>query len=141
MYAVIISAHNKYASGVYSGLKLICGDMENVAVVDYLENQSPEDLDQNLKSAYQRLEKYDRKIFITDLLGGTPFLRSVLNFGKQSNVRILTGLNFPLLYTAAITDTGDFDADIKTVLDAGREGITVYTKIEEKEDTISDDGI
>ncbi|MBS6062716.1 PTS sugar transporter subunit IIA [Criibacterium bergeronii] len=130
MYGVILTAHSEYSKGVYSGLKLVIGEMDNIRVVDYLESQSYEDLDKNLKATYDELsKKYEKIIFITDLLGGTPFSRSVLNFGANKFVRVLTGMNFPLVYSALIKeDTEDMDADVKSIIDDGQNGITFYQK-------------
>lgn len=142
MYGVIVTAHSKYASGVYSGIKLVAGEMENVRVVDYLENQSYEDLDANLKQAFDELKDYKKKIFITDLVGGTPFSRSVLNFGSNEDVRVLSGLNFALIYTAMTTEEGeDIDVDVKDIIEQGKAGITAYIPVNKKQETDDGDGI
>lgn len=139
MYGVIVTAHSNYATGVYSGIKLVAGDMENVKVVDYLENQSYEDLDTNLKIAFDELKDYKKKIFITDLVGGTPFSRSVLNFGSNDDVRVLSGLNFALIYTAmTMEDSENMDEDIKQIIEQGKAGITVYMPVNKKQDDDSD---
>lgn len=141
MYGVIITAHNQYASGVYSGLKLVCGGMENIAVVDFPESCGTEELDKKLSEAYESLSKYPNILFIADLLGGTPFNRSVMHYGDRKNVRVLAGLNFPLLYTAVITpDSGDMDRDVKSMIEAGREGIAMYSP-QEKQESVSEEGI
>lgn len=139
MYGVIVTAHSNYATGVYSGIKLVAGDMENVKVVDYLENQSYEDLDTNLKIAFDELKDYKKKIFITDLVGGTPFSRSVLNFGSNDDVRVLSGLNFALIYTAmTMEDSENMDEDIKQIIEQGKAGITAYMPVSKKQDDDSD---
>ena len=135
MYGVIVTAHSNYASGVYSGIKLVAGDMENVKVVDYLENQSYEDLDANLKKAFDELKDYKKKIFITDLVGGTPFSRSAFNFGLNEDVRVLSGLNFALIYTAMTMDDGEnMDEDIKQIIKQGKAGITAYIPTNKKQE-------
>lgn len=35
MNGVILTAHGNFPSGLYSGLKLIAGEMDNVKVVDF----------------------------------------------------------------------------------------------------------
>lgn len=127
MYGVIIAAHGTYSTGIYSGLKLVCGEIENLKVVDYLENQTYEQLDANLKKAYEECNAYEGVIFIADLLGGIPFSRRALNFGHIENVRVLAGLNFSMLYSAVVIEpSGDMDEDIENILNMGRAGITVY---------------
>lgn len=142
MYGVILTAHSEYPAGVYSALKLVCGDMENLKVVNYLEGQNYEQLEENLEKAYNELSSYEKIIFLTDLLGGTPFSRSVLKYGNNDNVRVLSGLNFPLLYAASTIEcSDDMDKDIEDIIEAGRTGITVYKKEIKVEDENLEDGI
>lgn len=142
MYGVIASAHGVCASGVNSGLELVCGAMENIVVVDFIEGDSAEDLDQALQKAYESLSDYKKKIFITDLMGGTPFNRAVLNFSNNPNVRVLSGLNFPLLYHASIIEASDnMDADMEEIIKEAREGMEMYRTPVIQEQDIEEDGI
>lgn len=141
MYGIIASAHGRCASGVYSGLELVCGAMDQIKIVDFLQEYSAEDLDQKLSAAFDELKDFEKKIILTDLAGGTPFNRAVLLFAKDKNVRVLSGLNFPLLYNAATLEAGaDFDADIEEILQEGKDGITCYKEVERVE-VVEDDGI
>lgn len=142
MYGVILTAHSEYPTGVYSALKLVCGDMENVKVVNYLEGQNYEQLEENIEKAYNELSGYEKIIFLTDLLGGTPFSRSVLKYGNNNNVRVLSGLNFSLLYSASTIEcSDDMDKDIEEIIEAGRTGITVYEKSVSEQQESEEDGI
>lgn len=127
MYGIVATAHGNCASGVYSGLKLVCGEMKNIRVVDFIEGDSAEDLEKKLHSAFDDLKNYDNILFIADLLGGTPFTRSVMNFGDNPNVRVLCGLSLPLLYTASITEDEDIDKGVNDILDEARGGTCCYT--------------
>ncbi|MBS9775913.1 MAG: hypothetical protein KGV57_02355 [Fusobacterium sp.] len=143
MYGIIAAAHGNCASGVYSGLKLVCGEMKNIKVVDFVEGNSAEDLEIKLKKAFDELraDDYEKILFITDLLGGTPFTRSVMNFGEDLNVRVLSGLSLPLLYTASIADDEDIEEGVKNILDEAREGTTCYSSQATEDTDSEDDGI
>ncbi len=143
MYGIIATAHGNCASGVYSGLKLVCGEMKNIKVVDFVEGNSAEDLEIKLKKAFEELkaDDYEKILFITDLLGGTPFSRSVMNYGGNPNVRVLSGLSLPLLYTASIADDEDIEEGVKTILNEAREGTICYSSQSTEEIDAEADGI
>ncbi|WP_100065850.1 PTS fructose transporter subunit IIA [Miniphocaeibacter massiliensis] len=140
MTGVIFSAHGNFASGLYSGLKLIAGEMENIKIVDFLEGDGNDGLDKKLSEALESLKSYNNIIILTDLAGGTPFNRSVLLTQDIKNVRVLSGTNFQMLYTAAFDPTDDINELTKNIIDAGKEGISLFELKESSSDN-SDDGI
>ncbi|MDL2310559.1 PTS fructose transporter subunit IIBC [Peptostreptococcaceae bacterium OttesenSCG-928-C18] len=141
MTGVIFSAHGNFASGLYSGLKLIAGEMENIKIVDFLEGDGNEGLDKKISEALNDLKTFDNIVILTDLAGGTPFNRSVILTTDKANVRVLSGTNFQMLYTAAFDPTDNIDELVKNILDAGKEGITVFELPKSQNETLEDDGI
>lgn len=137
---VIISAHGKYAEGLKSGLDLVVGEMKNLQVVNFVEGDTYEIIDENLKNAYEKLEKCHNVVFITDLKGGTPFNRSVLLYGQNENVRVLSGLNFALTYQALISDEEDIEKYLKEIIETGKESIEYFELVKTDEEPL-DDGI
>lgn len=137
--AVIVSAHGNFADGIASAVKLIAGPMENLRLVNFPEGSNFEEIDGKLKESYDQLKDYRNVLIITDLMGGTPFNRSVLALGEKENVRVLSGLNFASLFQALTSDTEDIDALADEVIEIGREGIGKYeVVVKEQHD---DDGI
>lgn len=124
--AVIVSAHGKFSEGIMSTVKMIAGEFENVKNVNFLEDDNYEILDKKLEEAKNSLEGYDYYVFITDLMGGTPFNRAVMNYGDNDNVRVLSGLNFASLFTAITGSNDDLDAFVEEILSAGIESIQKY---------------
>ncbi|MGO3751801.1 MAG: PTS sugar transporter subunit IIA [Peptoniphilaceae bacterium] len=140
MYGIVVTAHNKFSSGLYSAVKFVTGESENVEIVDYLEGQNYDQLDNNLKEAYKKLKEkgYEKIIFITDLVGGTPFSRAVMNFEEDKNTRVISGMNFAMLYIASITKASEnMDDDIDKILKEAQGAIAKY-QIVNKEETSSD---
>ncbi len=139
--AVILAAHGRLAEGVKSGLDLVVGPMENLRTVTFVEGDTYEIIDQKLNDAVSSLDGATNLLFITDLMGGTPFNRAVMLFGNRPNVRVLSGLNFGLAYQALISEEEDVDAYAQEVLAAGHESIAVYVAPEEHENASEEDGI
>lgn len=138
MNGVILTAHGNFSSGLYSGLKLIAGEMDNVKVVDFLENDGTEGLDKKLTEALESFKEYDNIIILSDLAGGTPFNRSVLLTNENNNIKVLAGTNFQMLYTAAFEPIDDLEEFSNAIINAGKEGITIF-KLPVVEDNNNDD--
>lgn len=140
--AVILVAHGRLAEGVKSGLDLVVGPMDNLRTVTFTEGDTFEIIDQKLNEAVDSLDGATNILFITDLMGGTPFNRSVMLFGDRPNVRVLSGLNFGLAYQALISDEPNIDQYAQEVLDAGHESIAIYAVLAEHDEaSAEDDGI
>ena len=100
MYGVILTAHGNFADGIYSGVKLVAGEQENVRICDFEEGEGFEEIDAKINKAIEELSDYDGILILTDLAGGTPFNRSVMLTQDVENSLVFSGLNFQMLYTA-----------------------------------------
>ncbi|MFM1524687.1 MULTISPECIES: PTS sugar transporter subunit IIA [Helcococcus] len=140
--AVLVTAHGKFSEGILSTVEIIAGKFENVKNVNFLEGENFEMIDKKLIDAYNSFSNYDHVIVITDLMGGTPFNRSVMNFGGNDNTRILAGLNFAMLFTAITTENDDIDLLVDEIIEAGKDSIQKFELVE-KDDYLDDfeDGI
>lgn len=125
MNGVILTSHGNFASGLYSTVKMIAGEFENIRLVEFHDGEKLEDLDQKLVDAYESL-KYDNIVVLTDLAGGTPFNRSVMSLSDKENIGFLAGANFAMAYQALSSDTKDLDKYIKEILETSRESITKF---------------
>ena len=125
MKGIILTSHGNFASGLYSTVKMIAGEFENVKIVEFHEGDNLEDLDQRLVEAYDSLD-YDQVVVLTDLAGGTPFNRSVMNLADKGNVGFLAGVNFAMLYQALSSETENLDEFIEEVLETSKESITCF---------------
>ena len=140
MNGVIFTAHGNFPSGLYSGLKFIAGDLENVKAIDFLEEDGLDGLDKKLSEALESLKECNNIIILTDLAGGTPFNRSVLLTTEMKNIKVIGGTNFQMLYTAAFESSDNLEELYNAVIDAGHEGITCF-EMPSKENDESEDGI
>lgn len=142
MNGVILTTHGSLATGLYSTVKMIAGSFENIAIVEFKENDSLESVDQRIEEAYEELKNCSNILVLTDLAGGTPFNRSVMTLSDKDKIRILAGVNFAMLYQALSSDQKDIDLYEKEVMEISKESIVSY-KVETNEEDNEDfsDGI
>lgn len=140
--AVIAVSHASLASGIYSAIKMIAGDFDNVRIQEFKENDDLNLFDKKLKENYESLKEYDNVIVLADLAGGTPFNRAVMTLGEFDNVRVLAGLNFALLFQAINSEGNNIDECVDDILNTGRESIVSYKSEENNINTDDfEDGI
>ena len=138
--AVIATSHASLASGVYSAVKMIAGEFENLVIQEFKENDNLDEFDEKLKENYKSLKDYDNVIVLADLAGGTPFNRSVMTLGDYKNVRVIAGLNFASLYQA-LNSSGNLDESVEEIINIGKESVIQYKNENEIEDDNFEDGI
>lgn len=141
MNGILFTAHGNFPSGLYSSLKLIAGDVNNIKIVDFLENDGTEGLDKKLNAALNELSIYENIVILTDLAGGTPFNRSVLLTNEKENIKVIAGTNFQMLYTAGFSENSNLDDLVDEIVNAGKEGITVFELPVSKDNNNDFDGI
>lgn len=143
MNGVILASHGNFASGLYSTVKMIAGEFENVIIVEFKENDTLESVDQRINEAYKKLKSYENILVLTDLAGGTPFNRAVMALGDKENVRILAGMNFAMVYQALSSDEVNLESFKEEVLLTARDSIVSFetTNKDESEEEDFSDGI
>ncbi len=125
MLGVIISGHGGFASGMEKAMLQIVGQQEQVKAIDFPEESTSELLECQFKNAFAEVDSGDGVIFLTDLLGGTPFrTASMIALAKQK-VEVITGCNLQMILESllerdelTITNFQDFS------LASGHRGMT-----------------
>lgn len=97
MIGVILTGHGQIADGFVSGAKLVFGELENCAAVNFTFDITPEQLEKDLEENINKLNTGEGVLILTDILGGTPFRTASLLSIKHENVKVISGVNFPLL--------------------------------------------
>lgn len=145
MYGVIVTAHGNLPTGLKSGLKLVNGEMENVRYCDFLEENTSDDIAKKIQEALNELlTKYEGVFILTDIMGGTPFNQSVLLSQNLKNVKVLGGVNFSMLYSAA-TSEGNMEIVLADIISDSKEVIGYFGQddnvYQNEEDNLFSDGI
>lgn len=140
--AVIAVSHASLASGVYSAIKMIAGEFDNIRIEEFKDNDCLEAFDKKLETAFEELkEKYNNIFVLADLAGGTPFNRAVMTLGEKENVRVIGGLNFASLYTAINSDGDDIDETLADIIKTAKDSIIAFEMKKDTEEDLEEDGI
>ncbi len=121
--AVILTGHGQIASGIYSSVKMIAGEFENIRICEFKEGENYEKLDEKLEKAYEDLKAYDNIVVLADIGGGTPFNRAVLSLSKYDKISFVSGVNFEMLYYALTSEIADLDLYIKDIMDHAKASV------------------
>lgn len=78
-----------------------------------------EDAEQHLK----RLDEGDGVLVLTDLYGSTPANVAVALLAQHDRLRVIAGLNLPMLLRAVTYSSLDLDAVADKALQGGRDGV------------------
>lgn len=144
MVGLLVTGHGHFATGLGSSLKLIAGVTENVALVDFEENHTIEDLTANLNRAFDSLKDCDGVLVLSDLAGGSPFKTAVeCKFARADQaIEVIAGSSLPMLIEGGMM-TSAFDAPLdmaNALITTGQESIVRF-ELEEHHDDEEEDGI
>lgn len=146
MVGLLITGHGRFAGGMGSALKLVTGNTEHIAYVEFEEDHSTETLTENLNKAFEELKDCDGVLVLADLAGGSPFKCAVeCKFARQGQaIEVVAGANLPMLVEGSMM-MGAFDSPLdlaNALIQTGKDYIMRFeleTKREEEED--EEDGI
>jgi PTS system N-acetylgalactosamine-specific IIA component len=144
MVGLLITGHGHFATGLGSSLKLITGNTENIAYVDFEEDHSTELLTENLNRAFDQLKGCDGVLVLSDLAGGSPFKCSVeCKYARQAQaIEVVAGSNLPMLVEGSMM-MGAFDSPLEmaeSLIPTGKDYIIRF-QLEEHEENEEEDGI
>lgn len=144
MVGLLVTGHGHFATGLGSSLKLITGVTENVALVDFEENHTIEDLKANLNKAFDSLKGCDGVLVLSDLAGGSPFKTAVECKYERADqaIEVIAGSSLPMLIEGGMM-MSVFDAPLDmagSLIQTGQESIVRF-ELEEHHDDEEEDGI
>lgn len=125
MLGIIICGHGSFASGLERAMLQILGEQEAVIAIDFPESSTTALLQAQCEAALAEVDKGDGVVFLTDLLGGTPFrVASTLSL-HQTEREVITGTNLQLLLEMALERDGLSAHEFRRqALDCGHRGLT-----------------
>lgn len=140
MIDILITGHGNFSDGIYSSIKLIAGEKNNLSCVNFLEGDSTDLLADKINQAYSKMG--NQIIVFTDLAGGSPFKTAVtesLNFSDKK-IRVLGGSNIPAILECCLMRefVEDFDEFVEKLLVTAKESVVKFEVVERKEKEPSD---
>ncbi|WP_439442641.1 PTS sugar transporter subunit IIA [Listeria aquatica] len=126
MIGLLICGHGSFGSGVFSSIRLIAGEQEQLAFLDFKEGMSAEELAEKLATEMKALTLEAGIVILTDIPGGTPFNEAVKQSLMQDQVRVVAGANVPMILEGLFKRDLSLDEFVSTILKSGESAIQVF---------------
>ncbi|MTH45758.1 PTS galactosamine/N-acetylgalactosamine transporter subunit IIA [Intestinirhabdus alba] len=125
MLGIILCGHGGFASGLAQAMRQILGEQPQFIAIDFPESSTTALLTSQLEEAVAALDAQEDIVFLTDLLGGTPFrVASTLALQKAGR-EVIAGTNLQLLLEMALERDGLSSETFRLqALECGHRGLT-----------------
>ena len=117
MVGILIISHSTLAESLKQTVSLIVGEKENVMTLSLMKNDRIEDFSDRLKKAVIAVDKGDGVLILADMFGGTPCNSALALYGADEKVRIITGVNLPVVIEAIMHAGRSVDELAKIIME------------------------
>ncbi|EID4340441.1 TPA: PTS sugar transporter subunit IIA [Vibrio vulnificus] len=125
MIAVILSGHGGFASGIAQAITQVIGEQEQFRFLDFPEQMTTPQLEVAMRQAIEEIDSGDGIVFLTDLLGGTPFRTASLLSQERDDIEVVTGTNMQMAAEMLLErDELTLTAFREMAVECGHRGIT-----------------
>ncbi|WP_421532299.1 PTS galactosamine/N-acetylgalactosamine transporter subunit IIA [Lelliottia amnigena] len=125
MLGIILCGHGGFASGLEKAMKQILGEQAQFIAIDFPETSTTALLTSQLEQAISDLDSQEDIVFLTDLLGGTPFRVASTMALKKTGWEVIAGTNMQLLLEMVMERDGlSSEAFRLQALECGHRGLT-----------------
>ena len=125
MLGIVITGHGGFASGLLQAVEQVVGPQENCVAVNFPEQMSTAQLNVALGAALAEVTQPDGVVFLTDMLGGSPFRCASELADLHGDCEVLTGVNMQLAAEMMLEREGLSLAEFREVaLACGKRGLT-----------------
>jgi PTS system mannose-specific IIA component len=97
MVGVVITTHGNLASAFLEVAEAILGKQEALAAVGVMAQDGKKEISEHLVQAVSRVRQQDGVLILTGIFGESDYKMSLPLFANQ-HVRVVTGLNLPMLF-------------------------------------------
>lgn len=125
MIAVILVGHGLFGSGLGQAIEQIIGRQDNFSTLDFIEGVSVPELETLMRQEMEALDTRHGVIFLTDLLGGSPFRVASQIALESTDIEVISGTNLQLCVEMLLErDELTLTEFSKTALQSGHNGLT-----------------
>ncbi|CAI0960556.1 PTS galactosamine/N-acetylgalactosamine transporter subunit IIA [Serratia grimesii] len=125
MPGIVITGHGGFASGLLQAVEQVVGPQENCVAVNFPEQMNTTQLKAALSAALAEVTQPDGVVFLTDMLGGSPFRCASELADMRGDCEVLTGVNMQLAAEMMLEREGlSLDEFREVALACGKRGLT-----------------
>ncbi|HDZ24866.1 MAG TPA: PTS sugar transporter subunit IIA [Desulfobacteraceae bacterium] len=100
MIGLLIISHCELGRELLNAAELIMGRLENAQAIAITQTSSSQEMIDAISEKIEIMNEGDGVLILTDMFGGTPSNLS-LSFLGDEKVEVLTGVNLPMVISAA----------------------------------------
>lgn len=127
MAQIILTGHGDFATGLFSALSMVAGDIPQFSTVTFKADEASSFQDRLTHEIQSGLDEYGSVLVFCDLKGGTPFNCSMMSAAESTDVEIIAGANLPLMIETIFAHNQNLEAPASELaaiaLEAGKASI------------------
>jgi mannose/fructose/sorbose-specific phosphotransferase system IIA component len=129
MVGIIIVSHGALAQEFVNTAAMLVGKGENVEFVGINPGDTPDEFYEKVVKAAKYVDTGQGVVALVDIFGGTPN-NTVYHASKTKNIRIVTGVNLPMIIYAFTERNNEMTQDelIEGLIRTGRSEISEFGK-------------
>ena len=129
MIGVLVATHGSLAKEFLNSAAMLVGEGEQIDSVCLLPGREPEDFLRECEEKAEKLDTGEGVVALVDIPGGTPN-NTMIRLSKSRNIRILTGVNLPMVMIAVFERYDGMTEEelVSALLESGKEQITEFGK-------------
>jgi PTS system mannose-specific IIA component len=104
MVGILVVSHGNLAQAMLDCVNMLVGVPGQFSCVGIQPGEAPEEFYKNLQKKADEVDSGEGLVALVDLYGGTPN-NNVARLSMEKNVRIITGINLPMVMAAAMERT------------------------------------
>lgn len=130
MVGVIVVTHGNLASGLVDAARMIVGETDQLETIGLMETEDIDGLMARIQEAISKVDSGEGTLILVDLPGASPFNASARIAMQAETVRVVTGVNLPMLAELLVMREGSsLDELVAKALEAGKAGVMTLSAI------------
>ena len=137
MNTIILASHGALSQGLKQTAEMILGPATNIyALSAYRDEDKP--IEQQIQSIVSKLGK-ENLFILTDILGGSVNNEMIGLLKKEPAIRLITGMNLPLVISIATQVNPIAAADLELIIEESRQSLIDCNRLLKKSNEGGDD--
>lgn len=117
MVGILLVSHYTFAQSLKETVELIIGERKNLGAVSISKDDKIDFFSAKLKDAVNSLDKGDGVLILADMFGGSPSNVALSLYSQNEKVKIITGVNLPIVIEALMHSNKNLDELVKIIME------------------------
>ncbi|ELB08891.1 hypothetical protein OII_03739 [Enterococcus faecium EnGen0029] len=137
MNTIILASHGALSQGLKQTAEMILGPATKIYVLSAYRDED-EPIEQQIQSIVSKLGK-ENLFILTDILGGSVNNEMIGLLKKEPAIRLITGMNLPLVISIATQVNPIAAADLELIIEESRQSLIDCNRLLKKSNEGGDD--